>query len=185
MKNKPLKILVLFVIVIVTFNSVNTTTVTRTNDNPILKIDTAKAVDLTKYTNIDQICTLYTELLAQNISNPKIVISQIILETGWLQSKYAKKHYNICGFEYKNKPLKFDSWKSCVTYYKKWQSRMFARTPVTLPQNHYYNFLDSLFLKEKTQIAVRYAEDINYEKRLKSLNRIATAIDKTIRNAKN
>jgi len=69
------------------------------------------------------------------IKHPNIVMRQVILETGWLKSKYLMSKNNLFGFRHKNY-ITYASWKECVDYYKKWQDKHY-----TNPNEDYYSFL--------------------------------------------
>ena len=79
---------------------------------------------------------------------------QVILETGWLKSKYLMSKNNIFGFRNKNY-ITYASWKDCVDYYKKWQDKYY-----TNDKEDYYKFL----------IRIKYASAKNYTSYLKRIN---------------
>lgn len=87
------------------------------------------------------------------VQHADIVLRQAILETGWFKcTKCSLSRNNIFGFWYKKQYIKFDNWKDCVAYYKRWQDRHYSG-------GDYY-----VFLKK-----VGFATDPNYVKRLKSI----------------
>ena len=97
---------------------------------------------------------LYAEMLKQKIKNPKVVLRQAILETGWFKSYSCRERNNLFGFWYKKKYIQFESWKASVKYYKNWQDRHYKDDT-----QDYYTFL----------VERGYAEDPSYIKKLKSI----------------
>jgi hypothetical protein len=90
------------------------------------------------------------------VQHADIVLRQAILETGWFKcTKCSLSSNNIFGFWYKKKYIQFDTWKDCVSYYKRWQDRHYSG-------GDYY-----VFLKK-----VGFATDPGYVKRLKSIKGI-------------
>lgn len=86
------------------------------------------------------------------IKHPEIVMRQVILETGWLKSKFLMSKNNIFGFRHKNY-ITYASWKDCVDYYKKWQDKHYKN-----PNEDYYDFL----------VRIKYAVS-NYPPKLKKI----------------
>lgn len=91
------------------------------------------------------------EILINNIKFSDIVISQVILETGYLTSRKAIEDNNLFGY-YSNKSMIFNNWMESVKYYKEWQDKYYRG-------GDYYTFLSK----------IGYAEDLNYINKLKSL----------------
>lgn len=90
------------------------------------------------------------------VKHSDIVLRQAILETGWFKcTNCSLSRNNIFGFWYKKKYLKFDDWKDCVAYYKRWQERHYSG-------GDYYAFLKK----------VGFATEPTYVKRLKSIKGI-------------
>jgi len=100
---------------------------------------------------------VYHMIIEHKIHHPKIVFSQVILETGHLKSGGARIHNNLFGFTTHNGHMKFETWVESVEYYKKWQEKRY----VEKKYDDYYDFL--------TQI--NYAEDTLYIQKLKSINK--------------
>ena len=92
---------------------------------------------------------VYQKILDYEIEHPKIVFSQVMLETGRLKSGGAKIHNNLFGFTTKNGHKVFDNWEDSIAYYKKWQERKYNG-------GDYYTFLQN----------VGYAEDTLYINKL-------------------
>jgi len=105
--------------------------------------------------------SIYTEIKAQKILFPEIVLRQAIKETGWFGCTLCSWRYNNpFGFRYrtwvtKSNPkgyIKFEHWKDAVDYYRRWQAKFYIK-------GDYYEFLTKR----------GYAEDKNYITDLKSL----------------
>jgi uncharacterized FlgJ-related protein len=88
------------------------------------------------------------------IEHPDIVLKQSVLETGWYKSKFLMSRNNLFGFVYKGKYMRFESWKKCVEYYKRWQKRHYKD-----PNEDYYAFL----------LRIKYANGETYNTALKNL----------------
>jgi hypothetical protein len=110
----------------------------------------------TKHEFVKQV---YEEILCQEIKHHRIVIRQAILETGWGTSNVYKNKNNLFGFRTKKGYIHFKSWQESVTYYKKWQTKHYARFIETTEDSCYYNFLEW----------IGYAEEETYIARLKSI----------------
>jgi hypothetical protein len=80
--------------------------------------------------------TIREYICEKQIKHPDIVMKQVILETGWLQSKYLMSRNNILAFRYTKEYMRFKSWRACVDYYKSWQDRKYKN-----PKEDYYKFL--------------------------------------------
>ena len=72
----------------------------------------------------------------KQIKHPDIVMKQVILETGWLQSKYLMSRNNLFAFRVTKEYMRFKSWRASVDYYKGWQDRKYKN-----PKEDYYKFL--------------------------------------------
>jgi uncharacterized FlgJ-related protein len=97
---------------------------------------------------------VYQYIKCSGILHPEIVIKQAIWETGWFKSKHVLEKNNIFGFRYSKKYMSFESWKSCVDYYKNWQLRKYTNL-----EEDYYAFL----------IRIKYATSTKYINSLKSI----------------
>lgn len=117
--------------------------------------------------NHDNLKVIYNKLIEHDIKNPKIVMAQIIKESTYLTSGYVTKHNNICGFDFKRKPIHFRSIDHCINYMKRWQKKTLKKTCVYNPEKNYYNFLDTLWVWKGD--VVRYAKDPDYTDGLKKL----------------
>ena len=115
-------------------------------------------VSANKNTNTDIVPLLtmenvYLDLINQGVQNPEIVMRQVIAETNWLKCKKCSLQFNnLFGFLTKNGYLKFDNWKECVAYYKKWQDQFYKG-------GDYYAFLKR----------IGFATAPNYERLLKQI----------------
>jgi hypothetical protein len=68
---------------------------------------------------------VYCYILAIGIKHPEIVLKQAIYETGHFRSNIFNKRNNLFGFR-QRKYIYFDSWKSCIDYYKVWQEKHYS-----------------------------------------------------------
>ncbi|MFN5182136.1 MAG: glucosaminidase domain-containing protein [Bacteroidota bacterium] len=80
--------------------------------------------------------TVREYICEKGIKHPDIVMKQVILETGWLQSKYLMNRNNLFGFRVTKEYMRFKSWRHSVDYYKGWQDRKYKD-----PNEDYYKFL--------------------------------------------
>jgi flagellum-specific peptidoglycan hydrolase FlgJ len=105
---------------------------------------------------------IYSEITNRDILYPKIVLSQCILETGWLTSYNCLRRNNLFGFRSKNWSSEKnthgykieDNWQSSVLYYKEWQDKNYSG-------GDYYAFLKR----------IGYATSEDYEWKLKSIEK--------------
>lgn len=91
---------------------------------------------------------LYQKIIDYEFEHPKIIFSQVMLETGNLK---RIKNNNLFGFRSTNY-LKFDSWEDCIIYAKKWQDKKYVT-------GNYYDFLKR----------IKYAEDSLYICKIKKM----------------
>lgn len=99
---------------------------------------------------------VYCYIKKIGIKNPEIVLKQAIFESGHFKSPVCRKRNNIFGFRGRGAYKKFDSWKTCVEYYKKWQDKHYNDDT-----EDYYHFLQRL----------NYSgfKEFTYEKHLKKV----------------
>jgi hypothetical protein len=100
---------------------------------------------------------LYKTLVHYEFPCPAIITAQAILESGNFKSRLCIEHNNFFGL-YNSRAksyYKFDSWISCVFAYKDFILNKYKSG------EDYYKFLDR----------INYAEDENYIKRLKVLEK--------------
>lgn len=97
---------------------------------------------------------LVSELVAQDIKFPEIVVAQALLETGHFKSYACTNDNNLFGLRKKDGTyMSFSHWTECVAAYKKYIQKW------KQPPNDYFNYLDSL----------GYAEDKSYTTILKQM----------------
>jgi poly(A) polymerase Pap1 len=94
---------------------------------------------------------VYNKIVEYEFDHPKIVFSQVMVETGNLK---RIKNNNLFGFRYKTY-LKFETWEDCVKYAKKWQDKKYIK-------GDYYSFLKK----------IGYAEDSLYISKIKRMEKI-------------
>lgn len=99
---------------------------------------------------------LYSELIAQEIDYPEIVLAQALLETGNFKSYSCKVRNNLFGLKRKDGSyMTFDHWTNSVHAYKKYIQK-YKEVP-----NDYYKYLNDL----------GYAEDSIYVIRVKEISK--------------
>lgn len=100
--------------------------------------------------------SVYMELIKQDVKHPKVVLAQVIKETGWMEcEKCSLDHNNLFGLRYKGEYLKFNHWKESIARYKKFQDKRYDG------EKDYLEFLDCIWLHSNGDCA-RYATDENY-----------------------
>ncbi|MFP5042350.1 glucosaminidase domain-containing protein [Parasediminibacterium sp. JCM 36343] len=78
---------------------------------------------------------VYCYIKKAGIKHPEVVLKQAIYESGHFKSNIFKKRNNLFGFRH-NKYIVFDSWQSCIDYYKRWQDKYYKDDSI-----EYYKFL--------------------------------------------
>jgi len=83
---------------------------------------------------------VYVALLLNNIRFPKVVLSQIMIESGYLTSKLCKINNNLLGMTVPSKRetfavnnhgyAKYSHWFQCIADYKLYQDYVFARNNI-------------------------------------------------------
>ena len=99
------------------------------------------------------------------LDHKDILLAQIHLETGNL--KYIKHENNLFGFRAKSY-LTFDTWEDCIDMMKEWQNKHWVVYKEKHQSNDYYKFL----------LHKRYAEDVDYIKKLKQISKIYNYVRK-------
>jgi len=104
-------------------------------------------------------------LYNKRVEHPKIVLAQIRLESGNMDSFLFRENNNFLGMRYaaqrptvacgkKNGYADYEHWEDCVYDYMVWQSRYAKK----LSEDEYFAYL-----------AENYAQDTNYVKKLKQI----------------
>ena len=141
-----------------------------------LQSDKEEVVDKEQLINVSVTCPHHVDdslslenlerlLIDMHVEHPKIVMAQIRLESGNLQSKLTKENNNFLGMKYpaqrpttsigeKNGYAEYLTWRDCAFDYLIWQSRYAKK----LSEEEYYKYLSSV-----------YAEDKNYINKLKQI----------------
>ena len=81
---------------------------------------------------------VYGLICQASIREPKIVMSQAILETGWFRSRGLMGRNNLFGFRHVNY-LSFDRLEDSIEYYKTWQD-----TYMSSSESDYFGFLERI-----------------------------------------
>jgi len=111
---------------------------------------------------------IYIMLLLNNVKYPEVVISQIMIETGYLTSKLCKVNNNLLGMMVPGKRettatnksgfAKYTNWFDCILDYKLYQDYILSRNKID-NKKQYIAFLHR-----------NYAKSPNYKKRLTELS---------------
>lgn len=81
---------------------------------------------------------VFQTICKAGIRNPRIVMSQAILETGWFRSPFLMTRNNLFAFR-RGQYLRFDRLEHSVLFYKAWQDK---NMPASV--DDYYQFLDRM-----------------------------------------
>ena len=84
------------------------------------------------------VSAVFDRICQSKILFPKIVMQQVILETGWLKSRHLMSKNNLFGFRTSHY-LHFKDWESSVDHYKLWQLRKLGPD-----DTDYYKVLDRI-----------------------------------------
>ena len=108
-------------------------------------------------------------LLLNNVKYPEVVLSQIMIETGYLTSKLCKVNNNLLGMMVPSKRettainnkgfAKYTNWIDCILDYKLYQDYILSRNKIDT-KKEYIAFLHK-----------NYAKSPNYKKRLTELSK--------------
>ncbi len=102
---------------------------------------------------------VYCYIRSLGIKNPKIVLKQAIYETGHFKSKIFKSKNNLFGFRRSKSYLTFNSWQSCVVYYKNWQEKYYRDTTqdyyIFLQKKNYSGYKEFHYSNELKKIKIR------------------------------
>lgn len=112
---------------------------------------------------------IYYMLLLNNVKYPEVVLSQIMIETGYLTSKLCKVNNNLLGMMVPSKRettatnekgfAKYLNWIDCILDYKLYQDYILSRNKIDT-KNQYITFLHR-----------NYAKSPSYKKRLIELSK--------------
>lgn len=94
------------------------------------------------------------ELHIQKVQYPDVVLRQACLESNFFRSLLWRTKNNPFGFVGKDGYIMFNDWKSAIAYMHDWQDKHYKG------EENYYHFLDR----------IKYAEDSNYIRTLKSMD---------------
>ena len=102
---------------------------------------------------------IYLALLLNDIKYPEVVISQIMIETGYLTSKLCKRNNNLLGMMVPSKRettaineggyAKYTTWIDCILDYKLYQDYILSRHQIT-SRKQYIAFLHKNYAKSPT-----------------------------------
>lgn len=112
---------------------------------------------------------IFMVLLRNNIKYPEVVLSQIMIETGYLKSRLCRKNNNLLGMTVPSKRettalnesgyAKYANWFECIADYKLYQDFVFSKHTFT-SKNQYIAYLQK-----------NYAKSPNYKSRLIQLSK--------------
>ena len=86
----------------------------------------------------DYVHRVHAYICNAGIREPKIVMAQAILETGWFRSSSLMSRNNLFGFRHV-RYLTFDRVEESIDYYKTWQD-----TYLSSSDTNYFNFLERI-----------------------------------------
>lgn len=143
---------------IVLCNSYNNSTASENTSQATVKVDSTLSEQ-----------NIYLALLINNIKYPEVVLSQIMIETGYLNSKLCKLNHNLLGMMVPSKRettainekgfAKYLTWFDCISDYKLYQDFVFSRNNIQT-KTQYIAYLHR-----------NYAKSPNYKKRLTQLSK--------------
>jgi len=84
----------------------------------------------------DVVYRVFDLICKADIREPRIVMQQAILETGWFRSTHLMAINNVFGFRHQQY-LKFDRLEDAVAYYKVWQDERWLASDAS-----YFHFLE-------------------------------------------
>lgn len=112
---------------------------------------------------------IYNMLIINGIKYPEVVLSQIMIETGYLSSKLVRTHNNLLGMTVpskrettainKNGFARYITWIDCIVDYKFYQDYVLSRHDIKT-RAQYIAFLHK-----------NYAKSPTYKKRLTQLSK--------------
>lgn len=151
-------LIVIFIAFVFSFTLINTQKLN--NNYYIFKVEIKDSVYITPEDISDSLSIENVKgyIKALGIKHDKIVLAQVILETGHLKSVACKQKNNLFGFTSKSGIMSFTHWKESVRYYSDWQYRHYQEKLNNSPDD-YYKFL----------IKVNYAQDPEYISKLKKI----------------
>ena len=124
----------------------------KASENPKTEISTHKMDSLNE-------ANIYLALLMNNVKYPEVVISQIMIETGWLTSRLCKANNNLLGMMVPSKRettainekgfAKYTSWIDCIMDYKMYQDYILSKNHITT-KKQYIAFLHKNYAKSPT-----------------------------------
>jgi hypothetical protein len=100
--------------------------------------------------------SIFCYVCEKNIKHADIVMRQVIMETGWLRSKFLMSRNNLFGFRRKYY-MSFENWRESVDYYKNWQDKYFREG-----EESYEEFLSRV--RYGSRKYVRYLMKIKYNR---------------------
>lgn len=102
---------------------------------------------------------VYCYIKILEIKNPEIVLKQAIYESGHFKSNIFKSKNNLFGFRRSKSYMTFDSWQSCVLYYKKWQDKYYKDTTqdyyIFLQKKNYSGYKEFHYSTELKKIKIK------------------------------
>jgi flagellum-specific peptidoglycan hydrolase FlgJ len=114
---------------------------------------------------------IYIMLLMNRIKYPEVVISQIMIETGYLTSKLCKANNNLLGMMVPSKRettatnnkgfAKYTNWMDCISDYKLYQDYILSRNKIDNKKQYiaflHRNYAKSpLYKKRLTELSNKY-----------------------------
>ena len=124
-----------------------------------IKADEKAATTLVSKMDTLNETNIYLALLMNNIKYPEVVISQVMIESGWLTSRLCKVNHNLLGMTVPEKRettainksgyAKYYTWFDCILDYKLYQDYVLKKHHIT-NRKQYIAFLHKNYAKSPT-----------------------------------
>jgi len=134
------------------------------NNSPIIaseKIIVVPKIEVKEIVKLTPV-NVWKKIIEYEIEQPKIVFSQVMLETGQLKSEGAIIDNNLFGFYKQGAHRVFESWEESVIFYKEWQDKRYVG-------GNYYKFLkkigyakDSMYISKLMNIQTKLFKNSEY-----------------------
>lgn len=83
---------------------------------------------------------LYDEIVKMEFTDPMAVWKIVMWESGALKSEICRTRHNLFGLRSTQYYMRFESWKECLTYFKKLESRKLEKYKQT-HNGDYWDFI--------------------------------------------
>lgn len=108
---------------------------------------------------------IYCYMVKIGVKHPEVVLKQAIYESGHFRSHIYQTKNNLFGFRNK-RYITYDTWQSCVDYYKVWQNKHYTNDSLD-----YYRFIQRMNFSGKNR--QRYVSQLKNTRIKANLNCLA------------